>query len=218
MHANKLWIPVVFVIILAVGVAASLSALNEHTSTRIDANLRAWEMRQIQELLPAGSYDNDLFDELFWVNANDPDAQLLGRGERHYICKAKFGGEARAAILQVTASGGYSGPIDLMIAVYMDGSLAGVRVTQHRETPGLGDLIEAEKSDWIHQFAGARYTEDQEQRWQVKKDGGDFDQITGATVSPRAVVSAVKDALIFFERNRETIFASEPQSESQSPL
>ncbi|MFK8031185.1 MAG: electron transport complex subunit RsxG [Gammaproteobacteria bacterium] len=201
--------------------AAFMLSKTQHTfSDRIEANERAWEMRQIRELLKETDYDNDVFSDLIYIDSNTADAQLLGSDERPYICRARLNDKARAAVFQVTAQNGYSGPIRLLVGIYADGRLAGVRVASHRETPGLGDKIEARNTDWILQFNGRSLRDPSEAEWLVKKDGGNFDQITGATVSPRAVVKAVKNALIYFNMHRDEIFErpAEPlEPEASSP-
>ena len=111
-----------------------------------------------------------------------------------------------AAVLTAVAPEGYGGGIRLLVAINYDGTLAGVRVLSHHETPGLGDKIEAERSDWILQFEGLSLENPAPRNWRVKKDGGRFDQFTGATITPRAVVAAVYDALVYFEAHREALF------------
>ncbi len=194
--------------------ALMLSKTQHEFADRIAANERAWEMRQIRELLNETDYDNDVFSDLIFVESNTADAQLLGSEESQYICRARLNNQARAAVLQVTAQNGYAGPIKLLVGVHADGRLAGVRVASHRETPGLGDKIEAKNTDWILQFEGRSLKRPKQDDWLVKKDGGEFDQITGATVSPRAVVKAVKNALIYFETHREDIFSRPSDSDA----
>src|SRR5690606_27069458 len=108
--------------------------------------------------------------------------------------------------LTVTAPNGYGGAIRLLVGIREDGTVAGVRVIDHRETPGLGDGIEIEKSDWMTDFEGRSLGDPPVQRWRVKKDGGEFDQFTGATITPRAVVTAVRNALIYFRTHRQALF------------
>lgn len=115
-------------------------------------------------------------------------------------------------VLSPVAPDGYNGAIKLLVAVRTDGSLAGVRVVSHRETPGLGDPIDTDKSDWIFAFDGRSLDNPSEARWKVKRDGGDFDQFTGATITPRAVVKAVYQTLIFFERHKDRLFEQESGS------
>jgi len=112
-----------------------------------------------------------------------------------------------AAVLESVAPDGYSGSIRLLVGVTPDGRLLGVRVLQHQETPGLGDAIEERRSDWIRSFDGRSLGRPPMARWKVRKDGGDFDQLTGATVTPRAVVAAVRNTLLFVERQGPALFA-----------
>ena len=109
-------------------------------------------------------------------------------------------------MLEATAPDGYSGKIDLLIAIQSNGELAGVRVVSHNETPGLGDYIDIAKSDWIKQFDGASLAKYDAQAWQVKKDGGHFDYMSGATITPRAVVKAVHKALRYYAQHGGEIF------------
>ena len=98
---------------------------------------------------------------------------------------------------------GYSGDISLLLGINVDNSIAGVRVVSHKETPGLGDKLELKKSPWLLDFNNKKKLQDE--NWAVKKDGGQFDQFTGATITPRAVVNAVGDALDYFENNRQAL-------------
>jgi len=204
-------IAVITLVVVGTITAAILSYLYRNHQGQIVANQHAYDLRQIKELLDKNSYDNDIFGDLLWVDQNDPDAQLLGTVERHYICRATQRGKPQAAILQVTAKNGYSGEIELIVGVNFDGSLAGVRVTRHRETPGLGDQIDHSRSEWIEQLRGRSLINPTPDQWRVRKDGGEFDQITGATVSSRAVTNAVKNALEYFAAHRHEIFAQSKQ-------
>lgn len=206
MHGRSNPVALATLIALAVLITAGLAWLHAVTADKISLNQRAFEMRQIRNLLQHTDYDNDVFTNLIWVNPSDPDATLLGTGGRHYICRATQNNSPVAAVIQATAERGYNGSIGLMVAVRLDGTLAGVRVTDHRETPGLGDRIESNKSSWLKQFEGRSLRDPSVDRWQVKKDGGEFDQLTGATITPRAVVSSVRDALVYFEAHRTELF------------
>ena len=110
-------------------------------------------------------------------------------------------------IVPATAPDGYGGAIELIVGINADGTVAGVRVVAHKETPGLGDKIDARKSRWIDAFAGRSLADPAPAQWAVQKDGGVFDQFTGATITPRAVTAAVKRTLQFFEANREALLA-----------
>lgn len=124
--------------------------------------------------------------------------------------RARRANEPVAVVLQFNAVKGYNGDIRLLAGINADGTLRGVRVVSHKETPGLGDGIEIEKSDWIRDFVGKSLADPQSEKWSVSRDGGDFDQFTGATITPRAVVDAVRMALEFFEANREILFGTPP--------
>ncbi|MBI5462707.1 MAG: electron transport complex subunit RsxG [Gammaproteobacteria bacterium] len=188
-----------------------------YDSTRgvIAANARAKLLRDLNTLVPSDRYDNALLNDTLGVR----DPALLGTQEPVTVYRARKNGQPVAAILAPIAPDGYSGDIKLLVAINADGTLAGVRVTAHRETPGLGDAIEAARSDWILKFAGRSLADPDEKHWAVKKDGGVFDQFTGATITPRAVVKAVKKALIYFQRHRQSVFAGAqpPTAEAASP-
>ncbi len=124
----------------------------------------------------------------------------------------------RAVVLKFNAVNGYNGNITLLAGINSDGSLRGVRIISHKETPGLGDAIEIEKSDWALDFSGKSLSNPEPDQWAVKRDGGEFDQFTGATITPRAVVDAVRLALEYFEANHEYLFDTTADStESTSP-
>lgn len=178
----------------------------DNTHERIAANEREALLRNLHVLVPPERHDNDIFTDT--IEVTDPD--LLGTPRPVTVYRARKDGRPVAAILAPVAPDGYSGEIRLLVAIAADGRLAGVRVAGHRETPGLGDAIEAARSDWILGFEGRSLGDPDEKGWAVKKDGGVFDQFTGATITPRAVVKAVKKALVYFDRNRQTLFAEAP--------
>ena len=119
-----------------------------------------------------------------------------------------------AALFVVTARDGFSGPIKLLIGVSASGNITGVSVLEHKETPGLGDLIEASKSDWLLQFPRASIDFPQREQWAIKRDGGVFDQLTGASITPRAIIKAIKETLLYFEASREQVFAQSVPADS----
>lgn len=193
---------------------AGLVALTEDaTRERIESNERAYLLRSLNDVLPAGRYDNVLFEDTIRVT----DAELLGSEQPITVYRARQGATPVAAILTPVAPDGYSGAIKLLVGVDYDGVLTGVRVVAHRETPGLGDAIEATRSGWIRRFEGLSLDEPPQAAWAVKRDGGDFDQFTGATVTPRAVVKAVRNTLLYFAQHRDALFEpSRPAAESES--
>ena len=174
------------------------------TKARIAANERAFLLRTLHELIPADSHDNDMFSDTVDVTSKT----LLGSASPLPVYRARAGGWPVAAVMTSIAPDGYSGAIKLLVAVNYDGEVAGVRVLAHKETPGLGDGIDADRSDWIRGFAGRSLGSPQAQGWAVKKDGGVFDQFTGATITPRAVVKAIHRTLKYFDQHKAEIFAT----------
>lgn len=202
-------IRVVALMVIAGGASAALHAwVNSRTAARIEANEHAYAMRQLNEIIPQEAYDNALANDYILVR----DGELLGGTQMRAVYRAYHDGKPLAAVIETAAPNGYSGNISLLVGVYADGRVAAVRVTAHRETPGLGDRIEVRRSDWIHLFEGSKIGEPPLADWAVRKDGGEFDQFTGATVTPRAVVTAVRDALLYFDAHRDEIFSAPAQS------
>ncbi|MDF1762774.1 MAG: electron transport complex subunit RsxG [Oleibacter sp.] len=200
-------------VLFAIVTAGAIAVAQVFTADRIEANIRAAEARALNEILPASRYDNDLLNDTLAVDERF-NQQLLGPlHENARIFRARKDGKITAVILPVVAPEGYTANIDLIVGVNRDGSIAGVRVVAHKETPGLGDKIEARKSDWITKFVGKSLSNPEQDLWAVKKDGGEFDQFTGATITPRAVVIAVKRALMFFDMHKATLLDS-PQEVS----
>ncbi len=172
------------------------------TREQIQANERLSLLRNLNEVMSHDRYDNDLFSD---VREMTHEA-LLGTAEPVIIYRARKQGQPVGAIFTSVASDGYSGSIHLLIGVHSDGTLAGVRVVSHQETPGLGDIIDLRKSKWILGFQGRSLNNPNESSWKVRRDGGVFDHLTGATVTPRAVVKAVKNTLVFYQNHREEVF------------
>lgn len=170
---------------------------------RIVAQREHARLMELADVLPPDLYDNDPLRDR--IEVDDP---LLGTDRPQPVLRARLRGKATALALQAVAPNGYGGPIMLRIGIRYDGAIIAVRVLEQHETPGIGDLIERAKSDWIEQFRGRSLRDPAQDKWKLRKDGGDFDQIAGATVTPRAVVAAVEKALQFFRENRAKLFAS----------
>jgi electron transport complex protein RnfG len=163
------------------------------------------QMAALEIVLPSARYDNDLMADRVQVQA---DAWLgLAPATVH---RARLAGKPSALVLEVSAPDGYAGPIRLLVAVAQDGRVLGVRVTGHQETPGLGDDIDVQRSDWITRFTGRALGDPPADQWAVRRDGGQFDQFAGATVTPRAVVRAVKRCLEFVARHGDELRAAPP--------
>jgi Na+-translocating ferredoxin:NAD+ oxidoreductase subunit G len=208
MRYQPILISSMFLFLFAVVGSGLVAFTHDLTAERIARNERRALLASLNELVPAQRYDNDIFTDTLTL----PGAGLPGLAGPVTVYRARQDGQPVAAVLAVTAPDGYGGAIRLLVAVNVDGTLAGVRVVAHRETPGLGDLIERERSDWIESFAGRSLGDPPLEHWKVRRDGGAFDQFTGATITPRAVVSAVRDALIYFRANRQALFATPDQA------
>lgn len=175
-----------------------LALVNGHSKPYIAENERQELLRSVSAVIPSQSYTNDILQDTIEV----VDEQLLGTEKPSTVYRARHGAQAVAVALSAVAPDGYTGPIALLIGIDLSGTVTGVRVIKHRETPGLGDGIEIQRSNWIDSFIGKSSGKPAASRWKVKRDGGDFDQFTGATITPRAVVGAVHRALQYFEQNR----------------
>jgi electron transport complex protein RnfG len=186
----------------AIGTAI-LSATFFLTHDEIVKSEEAEKLKLITQIVPPSIFDNDIIQDTLTI-ATDP---LLGNSGNTVAYRARLKGEPSAVIVEAVSPDGYSGRINLILAVRANGELAGVRVVSHKETPGLGDYIELPKSPWIKGFDGKSREVYKDSDWKVKKDGGQFDFVAGATITPRAVVKAVNKALIYFAANRDTLFA-----------
>lgn len=177
--------------LFAAGTTGLTAVINELTKSTIDQQAELQQKTLFDQVLPASMYDNNLPQSCYRVSA-----PTLGKGEqRLYI--ARQGDTPVAVVMEATAPDGYSGAIRLLVGADFSGTILGTRVTEHHETPGLGDKIELRLSDWITRFSGKAISGENDAHWAVKKDGGDFDQFTGATITPRAVVNAVKRAGLY---------------------
>lgn len=175
------------------------------TKDRISLEQRKAEEKALLEIVPQSRHDNSMLDDTISVG---PDAALLGLKSEKQIYLARQGETVVAAIIPLTATDGYSGDIDLIVGVNADASIAGVRVLTHKETPGLGDKVDLKKSDWVLGFNGKSLGNPVLSGWAVKKDKGEFDQFTGATITPRAVVGATLRALQYAQAQSEVLFAT----------
>ena len=181
------------------------------TKDRIAQSEQEEKLKLIQQLIPASSFDNNIVADTQSLSA-DP---LLGTRASSLAYRARLKNQPVGVVLEAIAPDGYSGRISLIIAIKTDGTLGGVRVVEHKETPGLGDYIDLAKSAWISGFDGKALVAQHDADWQVKKDGGQFDYMAGATITPRAVVKATHHALQYFAAHRNELFA--PIQPSSSP-
>lgn len=157
---------------------------------------------RLNELVPVNSYNNDMIADCILVPSWNIQEQ------QHKVYRARRDQKPVALVLETIAPNGYNGKIHMLVGLNTNGIVTGVRVVDHKETPGLGDKIDLRIDDWILSFAGKSLTEKAESQWKVKKDGGQFDQFTGATITPRAVVGTVFDTLRFSTQNMSTLFGA----------
>jgi electron transport complex protein RnfG len=194
--------PVVTLILLAAALTAIIALVAGITRERIAHNEQAWITQRLDALVPPAMHDNDLLTDSIAVSSPD----LLGTAQPVRIYRARRGGAPVAAVIRSIAPDGYRGPIELLVAIGQDSRLIGVQVIRHNETPGLGDAFESRDVHWLDRFRGRSLTDPPTQRWTVRRDGGDFDAFTGATITPRAIVKAVRNTLDYYQRNRQRIF------------
>jgi electron transport complex protein RnfG len=196
--------------LFAVTGTALVALTYEGTRERIAANERESLLRKLHLLIAPDRYDNNLFMDTLQAR----DEKLLGTPEPVMIYRARREGNPVALVMAPVAPDGYSGSIKLLVGINVDGTLTGVRVISHHETPGLGDGIDEERSDWIYLFNGKSLEYPPQQYWDVKRDGGIFDQLTGATITPRAIVKAVRKSLLYYRQHGDDLFAAGPESET----
>ena len=190
---------------LATGILAGAVLL---TRSRLTAQAHASELAALTAVLPPQRYDNDPLADAIRVR----DAAALGTSEAMPVLRARRAGAPSALVLEAVAPDGYGGPIRLVIGVAADGSVLGVRVLEHGESPGFGDAIDAARGDWIATFRGlslARPT-----RWALRRDGGDFDQLGGATTTSRALIVALRRVLEYVQVHATELYAAPAQSDA----
>ncbi|MEE4174640.1 MAG: electron transport complex subunit RsxG [Xanthomonadales bacterium] len=182
-----------------------LAGVHELTRDRIAAQEAAALRARLGEVLDPGLHDNDLSKSVLTLTAPGH----LGHEEPVRVFLARRSGAPTAVVVETIAPDGYNGTIELLVGVDLAGVVTGVRVVNHRETPGLGDPIEARRSDWIEGFRGRTLGDPPATRWTVRKDGGEFDQFTGATITPRAVTRAIARTLALVDAEGASWFDDE---------
>jgi len=197
--------------------AGVIALVQLNTKAQIKDNIAHAQARALYEITPKESVDNDIL--LNYINLNSEQARKnlhinhlgpIADDAKLYL--AQKDGQTHTFLFPVTAPDGYTTHIQLLVGIKADGSLAGVRVVDHKETPGLGDKVELKKSKWILSFNGKSLINPEQENWKVKKDGGEFDSFTGATITPRAVVNAVKQALIMFDKDKTLLLQLQADS------
>lgn len=192
-------------LVLAIFACAStgLVAVTHYlTKDQIKQQEQAQLLSVLNQVIPHDLHDNELFSACTLVQAEE-----LGTEQAMPAYIAKLNGEPSAIAIEAIAPDGYNGAIKVIVGMKIDGTILGTRVLSHQETPGLGDKIDLRVSDWILSFSGKQVTDSNLDRWKVRKDGGDFDQFTGATITPRAVVKSVKKAVQYVNQNNQALLA-----------
>ncbi|MDH5887271.1 electron transport complex subunit RsxG [Vibrio splendidus] len=192
-------------LVLAIFACAStgLVAVTHYlTKDQIKQQEQAQLLSVLNQVIPHDLHDNELFSACTLVQAEE-----LGTEQAMPAYIAKINGEPSAIAIEAIAPDGYNGAIKVIVGMKIDGTILGTRVLSHQETPGLGDKIDLRVSDWILSFADKQVTDSNLDRWKVRKDGGDFDQFTGATITPRAVVKSVKQAVQYVNQNNQALLA-----------
>ena len=195
--------------VLAAVCTALVALTYDLTDERIAANEQAFLEESLKPVLAGIDYEGTLSDSTMII----PVPHDLPGNQPATVYRIFEDDTPLAALFVVVARDGYAGPIRILIGLTDDGRINRARVIDHRETPGLGDRIEASKSDWINQFDGRSLLNPTEDRWKIKRDGGDFDQLSGASITSRSVVKALRETLVYFNANRDSVFApdAEPQ-------
>ncbi len=213
MADRSVWKSGVTLAVVAAVCATLVTVTWQITEKRIATNKTAWLERSLEPALTGLFFDSGVTESMITI---EPPHELPGN-EVAVIYRIYADKEAVAALFVVSARDGYAGPIRLLIGITMDGQVTGVRVLEHRETPGLGDRVEMSKSDWVLQFDERSLRDPNPKGWAIREDGGEFDQLSGASVTPRAIVKAIKSTLQYFDANQGAIFATpaETQEEEQ---
>lgn len=193
-------------------VTAIVTLTQQLTKDAITKQEQRYLLTLLEQVVEPSSYNNDLANQCVLVTAPN----LLGRTTAQRAFIAKNDGNPVAIAIETTAPNGYNGNIDLLVGVTLQGEVSGVRTLRHTETPGLGDKIEIAKSSWMDSFKGWFLSDNNQSHWRVKKDGGKFDQFTGATITPRAVVEATRKAVEYVNSHQTSILQSTQACGGQS--
>lgn len=195
-------VPTATLAIIAALLTVGLVTFANLTRDRIARNQQVWIKQHLDALVPPQSYDNDPLIDTTEVTAPD----LLGTAAPVTAYRMRKAGLPVAVAIRSIAPDGYRGPLELLVAIAPGGQLLGVQVIRHNETPGLGDAFENRDAGWLDRFRGLSLTKPPQQRWTVRPDGGDFDAFTGATITPRAIVKAVRRTLEFYQCNEDRLY------------
>ncbi|KGJ88782.1 electron transport complex subunit RsxG [Thalassotalea sp. ND16A] len=190
--------------LFAVACTALVSLVSLLTKDTIARQEQQQLLSTLHQVIAPERINNDLYQDCQFIK----DEEYLGSNQSQTAYIARMDHVPVAVAITSVAPDGYNGNIQLLVAINVDGTLSGVRVLKHKETPGLGDKIETRKSEWVYNFNDKDIIDEKDLRWAVKKDGGMFDQFTGATITPRAVVNAVKNTMLYFNQHQKDIISN----------
>ncbi|MEY2928442.1 MAG: hypothetical protein RL191_315 [Pseudomonadota bacterium] len=203
-HLKKISTTAAAMIIFSLAASTALSVFYFITKSPIDESDARAKRIFLNQVIPADLYDNNLVKDTISVEPSP----LLGNKKNIDVYRAKKNNQVIAVIIEAVAPDGYSGEIKTLVGIDQEDKILGVRVITHKETPGLGDYIEIDKSQWIKNFNLKSLDKVSEKQWAVKKDGGDFDYISGATITPRAVIKSTYKCLLYSKENKKRLFTS----------
>lgn len=201
-HLKKISTTAVAMIIFSLVASTALSISYFITKSPIDESDAKAKRIFLNQVIPADLYDNNLVKDIISIEPSP----LLGNKKNIDVYRAKKNNRVIAVIIESVAPDGYSGEIKTLVGIDHEDKILGVRVIAHKETPGLGDYIEIDKSQWIKNFDLKSLDKASEKQWTVKKDGGDFDYISGATITPRAVIKSTYKCLLYVKENKKRLF------------
>lgn len=202
-HLKKISSTAAAMIVFSLLASTALSISYFVTKTPIEESDARAKRIFLNQVIPSNLYDNNLVKDTISVEPNP----LIGNKKNIDIYRAKKNNQVIAVIIETIAPDGYSGEIKTLVGIDQEDKILGVRVITHKETPGLGDYIEIEKSRWIKNFDLKSLDKMTEKEWAVRKDGGDFDYVSGATITPRAVIKSTYKSLLYAKENKKRLFA-----------
>ncbi|MBT8077620.1 MAG: electron transport complex subunit RsxG [Gammaproteobacteria bacterium] len=211
--APSVWQSAVTLMTVAAICTALVAMTYYGTRQQIADNEQAWLEQSLKPAISGVPYEGDLTSDPLVISAPN---ELPGAGDA-VVYRVQSGGNVVAALFVVTATDGFVGPIRLLIGLQDDGTLTGVRILEHKETPGIGDLVDQSRSDWVEQFVERSLGSPPVELWAIQRDGGEFDQVTGASITPRAIVKAIRETLVYFEAHRESILTLPSTGEAVTP-
>ncbi|WP_426356838.1 electron transport complex subunit RsxG [Pseudocolwellia sp. HL-MZ19] len=193
--------------IFAIVCTAVVGIVHSLTKEEIELQKQKQLLDRLSQVIDPSTYNNQIIEDCIMIPHSTTEAgEEINSQTAHAAYIASFNETPVAIAITTTAPDGYNGNIDIIVGITTHGVVSGVRVLEHKETPGLGDKIELERNPWITSFASKKIIATPDPRWNVAKDGGMFDQFTGATITPRAVVKAVHTTLVFFNENKDNLF------------